>query len=254
MRKVFRRGLSALISGSVLFSLSSAPAFAADHNSVVLNDNDREYMQNFWDANGVSAETQEALFQNIEAGVWPQSETGDVDPVSTETVHRNGNAETVATYPDGSIVLTAVQESAGSFDPANFGVESLPELQEKSGMSLRAIQNCKTANGSGYSVKTDCAIFGSSATVAAGFIASYQIVDGQYNDSILRHGSPYQKCSVAKCDTPYLGTAYLKEQVGRKAQVTYLFRWTNPGGSSTGEITLLVGANAASSSFRANAF
>lgn len=249
-----RRALVPLALTALLAS-TLAPAAASDTDTSeasVLDAKDRAHMRAFWDANDVSPDVQNRLLDGIEEGKWPQADMGEVEPVSTRTLQRNGNRETIAVYPDGSIAVSAVQQRSGTFNPQSFGVDSVDELHKVYGIAPMAIGGCRYTSGSGYSTATDCSVYGSTATVAAGFRASYTIVQGRNNDRILRHSGPYQQCAGAVCDTPYLALEYLNEQSGRKAQVEYYFRWTAVGGvSSTGRVALYVGGDKATSAFAA---
>lgn len=245
LRKVARIVAPLMLAGLLGASLA-VPSTALSDDTSILDSEKREHMHSFWDANDVPRSTQDRLIDGIENGVWPLADRGDVEPVRTATRHRHGNVETVDVFADGSIAVAAVQQEEGSFNPQSFGVDTVKELKDVYGAAPSAsIDNCRTSSGSGYVTRTDCTVFGSTATVGAGFLASYQIVQGKNNDRILRHSGPFQQCGGAVCGTPYLAIEYLNEQSGRNAQVTYFFRWTIPGASSTGRIGLIVGRDTA---------
>lgn len=226
-------------------------AMASEGDSSALNANDKTQMQSFWDVNDVSPSIQQELLEEIENGTWPQADTGVAESVDKRTVRRNGNVETIETYPDGSISVSALQVEGGDFNPKSFGVEDTAELNEVYDAAPSSIKNCTAQSGSGFRNLLDCTVFGSTATVGAGFIASYSIVEGANNDRIIRHSGPFQQCAGAQCDAPYVGLEYLNERSGRKAEVDYFFRWTAPGTSATGSVRLVVGNNAATSGFTA---
>jgi hypothetical protein len=252
----YRRFVGAAVAAISLTAAMAGSATAASTVSPSVDEDQIAHMTDFWTVNGVDEAVQDDLLAGIERGVWPLADSGEAEPVSTVDVERNGNVETVQTYADGSIAVSAVQVTEGAFDPSSFAVDSEAELAELAGgvLAPRAITGCKVASGSGYSNYTDCRVFGSTATVGAGFIASYTIVQGNLNDRILRHSGPFQQCGGAVCDVPYAAIEYLTEQSGRHAQVAYFFRWTVANGASaTGSITLDVGGNSATSVFHAKA-
>lgn len=207
-----------------------------------------ERLTEFWDTHAVPLEVQRSLLATIEAGQLTDADRGDIDPIRVNRFERNGNSETVTTYPDGSILVTAVQTSPGEFNAASFpGARAL----NSDGVALRATPtNCQVTSGSGYSVYRNCTVFGYTGTIQAGFGANYQLVHQGY-DSITAHYAPAQQCAVAVCDTPYLAYASLRESAGRPAQVTYYFRWTMPGISATGKVELIIANDRPTVGFKA---
>jgi hypothetical protein len=216
-----------------------------------LNTKDRDHLASFWEANGVSRRVQADLFNQLDRGIWPQSSTGELMPIATETFHRNGNIETVQTWPDGSIAVSAAQVTEGKFNPKSFGFNTLEEMNAESAFAVpNNIINCSVMSGSGYKTYKNCAVVGTTATIAEGFMATYTLVQGA-SDYITSHGGPFQACGGAVCDTPYFAGADLTEGSDGEAYVAYYMRWTGANVSSfTASLNLHVGGDSAITSFR----
>ncbi|MEW6976656.1 hypothetical protein [Trueperella pyogenes] len=222
------------------------PAQALMHPQLTQDDVDR--LTEFWQTHEVSAHVQHSLLAKIGAGEMTDADRGDINPTHVETLQRNGNLETVATYPDGSILVTALQTSSGEFNTASFPGMS---ATRPASIALRAAPtNCQVKSGSGYAVYRNCNVIGATGTIQAGFGANYQIVNGGY-DSITAHYAPYQQCAGVVCDTPYVAYTSLQETAGQPAQVTYHFRWTISAVSATGKVELLIANDRPTVGFRA---
>lgn len=71
------------------------------------------------------------------------------------------------------------------------------------------------------------------------------------DDRILDQYGPYQACTGAVCDVPYLVKWKQYEDSAGRAEVTYHMRYTASASSQTATLSLYVGGNSASTSFAA---
>lgn len=200
----------------------------------------------FWDAAGVASSVQRRLEAGLRAGDLPESMTSGSVPVRTTATRQDGNRVETATFSDGSVYRTLVQEASGVFDDSALG---LPKDKVSTMASYDGtIRSCENHSGAGFAVREDCAIKGSNGGgITLGFIASYMLVQGTYNDEIMSRHSAYQQCNGAVCDAPTWNRWVKKEsRSDGRALVSMTSRWEVAGVSSgTAELKLVVGANTA---------
>lgn len=270
------RGLRRILAGVALSALmllgGTAPATALGSENAMtdteVNSADtRAVLNDFLTATGVDGQTRGEILKNLAQGKSPDSML-EVEPVSTREIHRNGNLETVDVYPDGSTSVTLIQERSGEFDPSAIGPLAAAEAQHAIAASSAnpnaafstsadgaeitpmSIGGCTTHSGSGYATRYGCSIYGGNGLVNLGFKASYSIVNGAY-DRIFDQYGPYQACTGAVCDVPYLVKWKQYEDSAGRAEVTYYMRYTASASSQTARLSLYVGGNSASTSFTA---
>ncbi|WP_216404872.1 hypothetical protein [Arcanobacterium phocae] len=230
-----QRNFASLAVLTIAFLGIQIPAHAVGES--VYTNGDLKAVTEFWTDNGVSADVQDSLIEKIRSGKLTDADAGTVEAIRSETIYRHGNQETILTYPDGSITVTAMQVAPGQFDASSFGDEATNAIMPQSA----GLYGCRIWSGSGYAIYSGCTVFGSTGTVQAGFAADYQLVNGAY-DKIIRHYAPFQQCAGVICDTPYLAFSNLYETSSSPTEVTYFFRWSGIGAfSSTGRVGIVVG-------------
>lgn len=205
-----------------------------------------EITRQFWDVAGVPLSAQRRLEAGLRAGELPESMTRGSIPVATETTRQDGNRVETAVFSDGSVYRTLVQEAPGVFDDSALGIpdDEFSTMANYDG----TIRSCDSHSGAGFVVREDCAVKGSNGGgITLGFIASYMLIQGTYNDEIMSRHSAYQQCNGAVCDAPTWNRWVKKEsRSGGRALVSMTSRWEVAGVSSgTAELRLVVGANTA---------
>jgi hypothetical protein len=148
MRSVLATAAAVALTGA------AAPAAFADGSmrAPVLTGPERSQVVEFMSTYGVPAETQELLFDKLDAGEQWDSLSG-ADPVSTRSISTSSAVENVDVYPDGSVSVTAV-------DTAQVG---------------RTVSGCVTS-GAGTVNRTlsNCTVRASAGLVTMAFYADYR--------------------------------------------------------------------------------
>ena len=221
--------LLAVATMGLSLSLVSPAAVAAPDSSA----SELQEVQAWFDSYDVSRDVQASLQETIEAGELIDSMKKGAKPVSTREVVNNGFDETIATFADGSISVTASQ---------------IPVEISKSGFTpFASITGCKITNGSGYSRADGCTVKHSNGYLDMKFKAGYEIVNGA-NDRITSAHSPNAVGKFGSTTGKSLVKHRMKEESSSMpAHVTLEAQWTsvNNGSSYTGNLDLKVGRNAA---------
>lgn len=226
-----KKALPLLAAATIGLSLSlvSTTAVAAPESPA----SELQEVQAWFDSYDVSRDVQASLQETIEAGELIDSMKKGAKPVSTREVVNDGFDETISTYADGSISVTASQ---------------IPVEMPKSGFTpFASITGCKISNGSGYSRADGCTVKHSNGYLHLKFKAGYEIVNGA-NDRITSATSPNATGSFGSTTDKLLVKHRMKEaSSSRPAHVTLEAQWTavNNGSSYTGNLDLKVGKNAA---------
>lgn len=220
-----RLGLCSVAAALILVGVSVAPAeavSAADAGPVA-------QLKQFWKDNGVDPATVDALVTKFEETGSVDSLAGAVPPASVKTVVLNGVKKSVQVYPDGSVVTTS---------------------QEVETSRARSIAGCTVVSGSGYRQFQNCRVAGDNGIVGLGFYATYTLVQGAY-DNIGAHSGAGATCSFGSCSNPSWARAKTQEDSTGKAIVTEQVTYTTVAGSTTtNQLSLLVGADSATTSFQ----
>lgn len=213
-------------------SLMSPAAVAAPED----RSSELQEVQSWFDSYNVSRDVQASLQKVIENGKLIDSMKHGAKPVSTREVVNDGFDETITTFADGSISVTASQ---------------IPVEMPKFGFTpFASITGCKISNGSGYSTATGCTVKHSNGYLHLSFKAGYEIVNGA-NDRITSATSPSATGSFGNTSEKVLTKHRMKEaSANMPAHVTLEAQWkaTNNGSSYTGNLDLKVGQNAARAS------
>ncbi len=113
----------------------------------------------FFTEYGVDSDTQDALVASMEAGDLIDALKSGQEPVSSQTQIKDGFEETVLTYADGSVGVTAME---------------IPQPAPTTGVSARAISGCTVHSGAGWASSTNCKVSHTAAYASLSFYANYQ--------------------------------------------------------------------------------
>lgn len=108
---------------------------------------------------GVDADTQNALIASMESGDVIDALKAGEEPLSSTTQIRDGFEETVLTYADGSVGVTALE---------------IPQPAPTTDVSTRAISGCTVNSGPGWASSSNCKVSHSAAYASLSFYANYQ--------------------------------------------------------------------------------
>ncbi len=108
---------------------------------------------------GVDPDTQDALIASMESGDMIDALKAGQEPVSSTTQIRDGFEETVLTYADGSVGVTALE---------------IPQPAPTTDVSARAISGCTVNSGAGWASSSNCKVSHSAAYATLSFYANYQ--------------------------------------------------------------------------------
>lgn len=164
-RRTNRAGASLAIAALVVVASGLAPASAT---SDVEPDHQFTSVREFWTANGVSTATQEALVDKLGSGELIDANKAVAEPVSVESTWTDGREVTVATFPDGSIVVTSAEQPR------------TPAPGQISTQAGAVYGNCKVTSGSGWINYKNCEVVGDSGTYRIGFNVTYEKYSGGY--------------------------------------------------------------------------
>lgn len=159
--------------------------------------------------------------------------TSDAEAVSTREIVEDGFKTTIATFADGSISVSKIQQ---------------PTAKELSGeVSLMSIGSCQSvSSGSGYSVHKGCLAYGSNGYLHLQFRADFTLINGA-PDQLNRVYSA-QSSSSWGSSTPATKRVHRSQESGsRPAWASVSSQFTSAGGlvSYTGTLNLFVGNNSA---------
>lgn len=127
----------------------------------------------FFTEYGVDAATQDELVASMASGDLIDALKSGEEPVSSTTQVRDGFEETVLTYADGSVGVTALE---------------VPQPAPTSGVSARAISGCTVHSGAGWASSTNCKVSHSAAYASLSFYANYQQTSSGGSISNIRNG------------------------------------------------------------------
>ncbi len=116
-------------------------------------------MRSFFTEYGVDVDTQDALIASMESGDLIDALKSGEEPVSSTTQIQDGFEETILTYADGSVGVTALE---------------IPRPAPTTGASTRAISGCTVHSGAGWASSTNCKVSHTAAYASLSFYANYQ--------------------------------------------------------------------------------
>lgn len=174
---------------------------------------------------GVDAATQDTIIANLIQGVLPESDLPGSVPASETTTTLNGFQTQRFVYADGSVKETQVQ------------IASNPKL--------RGLSGCSTSSGTGYTSYIGCSVTNVTALVTMGYLATFTIVQGGYNDYIYSVSNPLATCRLGACSNYDLRIPKPQETTSGDAwaMFTVLYTLYSGLGSSNYSLTLNVGHN-----------
>ncbi|MDR2257014.1 MAG: hypothetical protein LBE25_13620 [Arthrobacter sp.] len=147
-----------------------------------------------WTAHGVPSSQQTQLLAKLQSG-QPLDAFKGIAPVATETHETARNVQEIDRFADGSYVVRTL-DKAPEAGPRAGGASS-------GGVTPKAsLTGCQSSSGSGYRTFSGCTVANNfSGVINLGFIASYQLVQGQ-GGKITYVGNATQNCAVVSCSTP----------------------------------------------------
>jgi hypothetical protein len=248
MRKSkIKKVLICALAVGVLTTTSITSAFAADlsgtknkeitsnaEKSKSLSQEDKETLNNWLKKYDVNDSTRESLLNKLEKGDLWDSVTSK-EPVKSENLDKNTSKKT---YADGSISITAVDNSKASIS------------SKKGGISLDSISEGETESGSGYKTYTGSRVYQNKGLVEAQFFADYTYVQNgdDYIDSVYDEKVKAVGCSISSID---LSIVNARESSRHPASAKLDFIVTGYNGSVGGNcyLKLNVGNDTAYSSY-----
>jgi hypothetical protein len=221
------RKITGAIAGALLVSaLFAAPASATPQDDFGPT---REFFEDY----GVPSDTAEALIAKLKAGESWESTKKDAVAVSEKTEVTADSVESVKTFSDGSITVTAIGGDAGT---------------PKGTVSTQAdkYHKCaRTQQGSGYVNYYECTVSGKNGLLEMVFHADYTRTPS--GAIINRAYSPYAYTTGGTAATPSLSVTR-KNSSGSspaEAHAQTQFKASNNGQSFTAHLYLRVTASAA---------
>lgn len=186
---------------------------------------------------GTPEGTVDALVEKLNSGQPVDAFLGGA-PVSTYTFTQigdgplasDGEEVTVSTFPDGSANTVAVDAATVLDLPAG----EITPMAESGG--------CRVQTGSGYSNFNSCSITASwsGGVVQLGFVASYSLIQGGY-DQIIGTGMTWQRCGGVQCTSPTFTVKKLSEGTSGPAVLRGQSDVSAPWGSWNAWVALNVG-------------
>ena len=242
---------------SVLAFTAAAPANASPLTQISAKPPSSDAAA-LWANLDLPSETRSALTALISSGTILDSEKAGAVPASTSTWVQEGYNYSLERFADSSFRLTALETPAagGAFPVLLRGTSAERQYSAallSTGMSAQAasveIKPCmSTSSGTGYFNAYDCRVFGATSVVEMSFYASYSLVAGQWNDTIIGSpDSPYVYAWPGTAATPILKVVKRTETSSGAARVTATttFKAANGSSSTTYTLNLYVGSNKA---------
>ncbi len=220
---------SCIAAGLVLAPAISASAAPAGDPSV------GQHLRDWYASYDVPEGIYGPLVDKFLAGSPLDSMTEGQTPVSQRTIQRDGEAQTVYTYADGSI--------------SESGIE-IPTTASAStrAVSPQSVSHCSSTTPSHYdTVYHNCVVDASNGVLDMSFHATYDIVQGNYNDLIKDVSTAYAYAQGGTAETPSLKITKQKEDASGPATATAKTQYSSSATSFTASLTLKVGSNTAKS-------
>lgn len=158
MSRSFRIKITSLVGSvavAILLLAGTVPAASAATN--LITPAQEQQARAVFNEYGVSAQTQDSLFNKLESGqVWDVY-TG-ATPVTSTTSIVGGYNQTLETFADGSISVSSVE---------------IPRKTAVGGISPMSVTGCTYGSSAGVFYGTDCRVYQNSALTEAEFYASF---------------------------------------------------------------------------------
>jgi hypothetical protein len=167
-----------IVGAGIAGGVSSASAAPRSTSSANSDQVDVAYFQAWLARYNVDAPTRARLIEKLKSGqLWDSMKAGAI-PVSQ--IHRSTSSEdiSVATFTDGSIVVSSIEK---------------PTVAAPGVIVPYVIGGCTVSSGTGFSVFTGCTISQDSGTVLLTFKASYEKytggakIDSATNPTVVAH-------------------------------------------------------------------
>ncbi len=176
-----------------------------------------------WSAQyGVESEVIAELVAKLESGQLLDSMRSTSEPVETKTNIGSIGIETIATFADGSIVVSSVES---------------PKLSDgKSGLSPQAITGCSLSSSGGYASYSNCRVYSSNGTISVSFYANYSRWSS--GASISNWRNPEATANYGSMALPRLNAVRTSAVGAQPAVVTLTSRFTSWNNLQTEDIYL----------------
>ncbi|WP_141371953.1 hypothetical protein [Cellulomonas cellasea] len=176
----------------------------------------------FWTQYGVPAETQDALIAELLAGGTIDAFDQNAVPVSSRQHTTLEDSSTVATFSDGSILVTSRERPDRRLTSNSVTPDAVTTY----------LGDCSVTSGAGWVSYRGCNVEATDGIRYIGYKASYEKYSSG-NAQILATWDAHVSCTYGSMTTPTVAYSRLQSTSTQSAVVKRVSTWTGTGGNSS---------------------